>query len=113
MKVIQFILIPLVLVTMLVYLTHVKSRIVGRIVIIFAGLIASLMVLSPDIAQNIAGKFGVGRGTDLVFYLGFLGLCFICSILFSKLRHLENQLTELARAVALIEAEKRPPCDPA
>lgn len=111
MKAIQFILIPLVLVTMLVYLTHARSRIVGRIVVIFIGLAATAMVWMPEITQRVAEYLGVGRGTDLILYLGFLGLAFICSMLFSQLRHQEMQLTGLTRAIALIEA-KNPSVSP-
>ena len=49
---------------------------------------------------------GVGRGADLVLYLGLLALAFVCLLLYSKIRELEVALTDLARSIAIAEARK-------
>jgi len=70
-------------------------------------LLGVVVVVAPDLATRIAHFFGVGRGADLIFY------CFIVFTLLAifnihlRLRAEKEQLTELARAIALITA-KRP-----
>jgi hypothetical protein len=61
-------------------------------------------VMVPDLSAEIARLVGVGRGVDLVLYLGILGLSFVCLLLYSKIRELEATLTDLVRSIAIVEA---------
>lgn len=73
-------------------------------VIAFAG-IAALSVLFPQILTAVANAIGVGRGTDLLLYgLVVLVLAFMASVQ-RRARHLEVQLTRLARRQALSDAQ--------
>lgn len=76
--------------------------------------IAILAVIFPSIAGDLAKAAGVGRGTDLLLY-GFI-VVFLGSSMASagRARLAERQITELARKIALMEADKphrNPPID--
>jgi small membrane protein len=60
-----------------------------------------LLVLFPDFTTEVAQKVGVGRGVDLIFYLGFLFLLFIVLKLYARVRKLEQHLTKKVRSEAI------------
>ena len=101
MTLIQPLLIALLLLGVVVYLRVFRSRLVDRIVV-SAILVAALGLISfPDAANALAHRVGVGRGADLLFYLTIPGLGFVVLLLFSKVRELDERLTQLTRDMAL------------
>lgn len=62
-------------------------------------------VLRPDDINWVAHRLGVGRGTDLVLYLLVVAVSFFALNTYMRFRSLETKVTELARAVALRDAE--------
>lgn len=103
---IQAILITLIVLIGGVYLITVSSRLVSRLVnLVLIGL-GVLFVVSPELTTRIAHSVGVGRGTDLLLYL----LCLVTISLFLRLyrknRVLEEELTQVARQVALMSASQ-------
>ena len=104
MKIIQLILIPLLVVLTVLYTSRFRSRFLDRLIVLFIGMGGAGMVLFPSATQRLAHTLGVGRGADLIMYLGLLGLAFICFLLFSKIRELELSLTQMARAEAIAHA---------
>jgi len=101
MKAIQFILVPSLILMVLVYFLHLRSRLVDRMIVLLFGIASCSMVLFPNATQKLANLLGVGRGVDLVMYLGLLGLAFICLLLFSKLRQLDQLMTQIVRKKAI------------
>ena len=71
--------------------------------IIFA-VVAAFSVLFPDAVTWVANRVGVGRGTDLVLYVLVVAFLYVSVALYQRIHHLEQRLTEVARAVALGEA---------
>lgn len=68
-------------------------------------LVGFVFVWIPDITSRIALLVGVGRGADLIMYVWIvLNLLFILR-LHIKLREQSEALTQLARAVALKDAD--------
>ena len=65
------------------------------------GLFGVVFVLKPEWTGSIARDLGVGRGTDLMMYLGFTGLGFFVLMLWSKLRDMDARLTAIVRELAL------------
>ena len=63
------------------------------------------LILFPDYANTIAHWAGVGRGADLMFYLGILFLFFLILKLYARLRRIEQNFTELVRKKSIEEAE--------
>ncbi len=74
--------------------------------------LASLAVAFPSILSDLATAAGVGRGTDLLLY-GLI-IVFLGSSLASagRARLAERQITELARRIALLEADQPRPSPP-
>lgn len=65
-----------------------------------------IVVWMPSIADRVANLFGVGRGADIVLYVGVSVLSILVFQLFVSLDKLERKLTELVRAEALRDLPK-------
>lgn len=101
MKLIQVILIPLLLLIVIMYFAQFRSRLLDRLIVVSIGALGVTMILAPEVANQLAHFVGVGRGADLVMYLGLTGLAFLGIVLYSKLREIEEKLTTLARTEAI------------
>jgi len=64
-----------------------------------------IFVINPDLTTRIAHGVGVGRGTDLLFYLFCVASITVFLKLYKKNRVMEEKLTEVARQVALLGAQ--------
>jgi hypothetical protein len=62
-------------------------------------------VLRPDDVTWVAHRVGVGRGADLVLYLTVVSFVFAVLNFYQRSKDTERRLTDLARAVALRDAE--------
>jgi hypothetical protein len=72
--------------------------------LVFAAAIVAIAF--PELLNSIANLVGVGRGTDLLLY-GMV-VVLIGNIISTTRRHrqMEREVTQLARALALAEAER-------
>ena len=75
---------------------------IGFFVFVVANMYA---VLRPNDVTWVAHRVGVGRGTDLVLYLLVVGVSFFALNTYMRFRSLERKVTDLARTVALRDAE--------
>lgn len=93
-----------------------RSLALKRIFALLFAAAAVIAILFPTILTVVAKFFGIGRGADLLLYLAIIGgLLFAVSVVRAKARS-DARVTQLARAVALIEArlgEQRDSEDPA
>lgn len=81
-----------------------RSLAVKRLLALLFALGAVLAIIFPTVLTRIANLFGIGRGTDLLLYLSVIAmLLFVVAAVRSKARS-DARVTELARAVALMEA---------
>jgi len=110
MIVIQTILI-LALILLLVWFlrkqsSHQLSALTKIFMVLFAGL-AVLVVLFPNSSNSVAHAVGVTRGADLLLYI--LTVAFLFLVLSSYITRKKDQqrLVQLARKVALLEADIR------
>lgn len=70
---------------------------------------AIYFVWAPESANVIAHQVGVGRGADLIFYCwGLISFAVLLNLHF-KMRKRDEQVTTLARKLAILEAESRLP----
>ena len=83
-----------------------KKRVLDILLLAFLILAAVVFVVWPDLTQNLAKFLGVGRGADLVFYISILILWFVVLKLYSRVRSLEQKLTETIRKNAIEKVEK-------
>ncbi len=104
---IQLLLIFFSIVIVLFYFQRLRSRLLDRTVFFLLIVVAMLMVLRPDWANGVANYLGVGRGADLVTYLGISGLAFLWLGLYTRQRDLDVRLTELARRLTILQAERK------
>jgi len=104
MTLIQPILIAFMIVGVVAYFRWLRSSHWDRAIVLFLGLVGVVLVAAPDLANWLAMAVGVGRGADLVTYIGVVGLSFFCLVLLSRLRELESRLADLTRQLALDEA---------
>lgn len=77
--------------------------------IAFAVLMVVLViaVLAPTMVGTVAQAIGVGRGTDLVLYLVSVTFAFYVVNQYLHSQESRNQLHQLARRIAIIEAQER------
>jgi hypothetical protein len=71
---------------------------------LFVGLLmisGIFFVLDPEVTNQLAHFLGIGRGADLIFYLAILGFGYITLLLYSKIKKLEDQLTQIVRKQSL------------
>jgi small membrane protein len=83
-----------------------NGHITGIIIGIFAT-IASVIVIVPEIAGQLANLFGVGRGADLLLYLSFaIGMIMFLHVI-SKIHTQDKKITELVRFIAITQVIKK------
>lgn len=111
MKPIQLLLILFAVLIAVFYFQRLRSRLLDRGIFLFIAVLAILMVAKPEWATASAQFLGVGRGADLVTYLGMSSLGFLWLRLYVRQRDMEAKLTELTRQLAIKHAElpKRKP----
>lgn len=81
-----------------------RHQAVRRLLLVGFVALAVLAVIFPRFLTQIAQLLGVGRGADLLLYgltVTFLGYV---AASYRRMRHLEQQVTTLARELALREA---------
>lgn len=69
---------------------------------------AAILIAIPSAASFLAHALGIGRGSDLVFYVAILSGLSACVYFYNRYRRLEIMLTELARQHALEHARPGP-----
>jgi hypothetical protein len=78
-----------------------RHQAVRRLMLVGFVLLAAMAVLFPGLLTQVARFLGVGRGADLllygltVFFLGYVASSY------RRMRHMEQQVTTLARELAL------------
>ncbi|WP_432456754.1 DUF2304 domain-containing protein [Cellulomonas iranensis] len=83
-----------------------------RVTVVLAALLATLSVIFPDTWNLIAEFVGVGRGTDLLLYGLIIAFLLYMVTTYRRFRDMEQQITLLARRIAVDEAFPRPAVAP-
>lgn len=109
MTLFQIVFIPLCL--FFLYRTLRKGR-SGRLLrwqaatIALVWLMAALLIAVPESSNIIAGWLGIGRGSDLIFYLALIFGLQAAVFFYNRYRRLEGLVTELVRREALQHARR-------
>lgn len=94
------------------FLPGERSLALKRIFAILFVAAAIVAIVFPEVLTSVANFFGIGRGTDLLLYLFIVAmLIFAVTVVRAKARS-DARVTDLARAVALMEARIREDRDP-
>jgi hypothetical protein len=103
---IQLALLAGLLLTAVLYWSRMRSKLRDRALVFAIILLGIVLVADPELSNRIARAFGVGRGADLVSYLGLLCGGFCVLLLFSHQRTMQLHITSLVRELAVLRAEK-------
>ena len=101
MKTIQVVLIGLSMLAATVGSIAFRSKLISRLLALLLFAVATGFVLFPEVTSDIAQLIGVGRGTDLIFYLVVFAGVHSCLLLYMRSRRMERKVTELVRALAV------------
>lgn len=106
--IIQLVLLAAILGLFIIFVRNrhsVRMQAGKRIGLVLFALVNVYAVLRPDDITTVARWLGVGRGTDLLLY--GLVLAFLLAMLnyYLRFQGVDRQLTELARTLAIREAE--------
>ncbi len=95
----------LIIIGLYMYL-RLKSTLLDVILILLAMGTGIFFVLFPDYTTRLAHWMGVGRGVDLLLYLGFVFLFFLIIKLYSRIRKMEQKFTDVVRKKSIDEASE-------
>lgn len=106
-------LISLVLLGIL-FFTLIQSRSgrILRVTMTLSVMIGITLTWMPALSNEIASLLGVGRGSDLIFYIWILTSMLALAALYFSVNRQNKQITELSRALALHMAEGKSTPEP-
>lgn len=87
------------------YFRKTRSMAMDKILISLILLTGIFFAFYPDLTTKIAHYLGIGRGTDLIFYIAILGFGYMVLILYAKIKHLEDQITQIVRKESLVKLD--------
>lgn len=70
---------------------------------VFIWISVMLVVVFPDFLGYLANLVGVGRGVDVLIYLGIVALFYLIYTSYTKIENLEREITKIVREIAIIE----------
>jgi hypothetical protein len=101
---VQLVLTLFFLIVLLAAISLLRGSRILAMVLFSCALGAVVLVWYPDLATEIANLLGVGRGADLLLYIWFAVSGVLLLGAYLRIRRLSEELTELVRAVALMQA---------
>ena len=101
MSTIQILIVVALAFLVVLYFVNFKNRLFVRIFFLLLFFVGIVFAFSPNITNNLAKFFGVGRGADLMMYLFILFSFFAFVFIYAKFRKIQRQLTEIIRKDAI------------
>ncbi len=89
------------LILFILYIYRLRTDFLDRLVYLACAAIGIVLVIDPQLSSIIANLLGIGRGADLLFYLFIIASLFYAVATRSRLRRMEQQITQLVRQNAL------------
>lgn len=83
-----------------------RGRAGKRVMLLGFMVVVVFAILFPETTTIAANWVGIGRGTDLVFYLTSFAVMFLAAAVYLKFKRLEDRLAKLASDQALREWER-------
>ncbi|MCU6480079.1 DUF2304 domain-containing protein [Arthrobacter sp. A2-55] len=86
--------------------SNARHLAIRRIMLVLFACVAAFSIFFPAALTHLARLLGIGRGTDLVLYALIVSFLVFMATTYQRFRHMENDLTMLARRIALDEAPR-------
>ena len=83
------------------------GRATKRLIIIAFAVLVVVTILFPETTTAAASIIGIGRGSDLVFYLTSIGLMFLAALTYISIRRVEVRIAEMVANQAVADALHR------
>lgn len=80
-----------------------------RFLLMFISLVGVIFVVYPPAASYLARMVGIARGVDLVIYLSLLFLGFLSLFFYSRMKELEEKITDMIRDNAISNSQEKIP----
>lgn len=90
-----------------------RHQAIRRILMLVFIVAAASSVFFPQLWTLAANTLGIGRGADLLLYLTVLIFLGFVASTYRRFRHLENDVTQLARRLAILQAAGPDDSEPA
>ena len=103
----QIILIALII-AVIVYVFTVRSVSRDRAAMLILAAVGCILVIWPGLSTDVARSIGIGRGTDLLFYLFVVFCLFRFVSTAAETRRLNERITRVVRDSALRTARPAP-----
>lgn len=84
-----------------------RHQAIRRILMLLFVVAAASSVFFPQIWTAMARLVGIGRGADLLLYLTVLFFLGFVMTTYRRFRHMDTQITDLARQLALAQEHAR------
>lgn len=81
---------------------HAQIRLLPFFLWLFLWSLILIVVLFPDLTSMVAGYLGMGRGVDLVLYVGMLYIYFLIFNIQEKIGRIEQDLSTIVREIAFM-----------
>jgi small membrane protein len=101
MKNIQILLLTMLVVGAVLFFTRNRTRLIDRIFVLAFVLAGAVLVVFPELSDQMASLLSVGRGVDAVMYFMLVFLSYTCLQLYAKIRSQDARIVDLARFIAL------------
>jgi hypothetical protein len=104
MRPIQFFLLAFVLLALIKAIYSYKKRGIYTLDFLLWTLVwvgTAFIIIFPDTTSYVAHLLGIGRGADLIIYTSLLVTFYLIFRIHLTLAHLEQEITEIVRAIAL------------
>lgn len=89
-----------------IFFQKLKGHRFLRILVLAIMLVGMFFLLFPDSSTWIAAYLGIGRGVDLLIYLGLFVLTLVSILLYLKILGLQKRIEVLVREAALREGRR-------
>lgn len=91
-----------------VYVFTLRTMLTDRLAMLVVAVAGCILVAWPGLSTDVAKLVGIGRGTDLVFYLFVVFCLFRFVSTAAGMRRLEERFTRVVREAALRDARPAP-----
>lgn len=94
------------LIIIICYMQLKQIRMIPKIFMLLS-ILGIYFVIHPEVMTVIANYMGVGRGADLLLYLGAIFGFVLALSLFIQIRILNRELAQVVRWIAITNAQKK------